>query len=220
MAELVGIRSGTPIHLATSAGGLAGVGVVVNEVGWGGVLGYSQRDAEGDLVLGDQVLHSKVSGESLWLVPALDVFVGRRVSIGVATGLLWSRQRYSSNDTVYDDESVQVGVQPRVGYVMPLGHGISFWPRVGIGYAHGWYAVNVATSNAVYQSVNHAVSAALDLGLVYHPTPRLLFKVTPQIGVGRSVNEGGYYAGTGGQWQSGQGTWLRIGGEATAGLAF
>lgn len=61
------------------------------------------------------------------LRPALDYFVAESISIGGHLG-------YTSSSTG-DLKSSSISIGPRVGYALPLGEGLAFWPKVGITYA-------------------------------------------------------------------------------------
>jgi hypothetical protein len=192
--------------------------VVVADVGWGGVIGYSRTGYDQYTHQGSLSSKTTSESESFWFAPAADVFVSRRISVGLAAGFVWSRMELSSDATAapYSYDGFSAAITPRVGYLVPLGHGVSFWPRLGIG---GSYSQNTAYSPGaeLFQgNASWSLSAGLDLALVYRPTKHLMFKMAPQITVGRTVSEGGANA----TWSTAEGTFVRLGGEATAGLVF
>jgi hypothetical protein len=68
------------------------------------------------------------SSTDLTLQPAFDLFLSPRLSLG---SILYYRYVAlpGPNLTVW-------GLEPRVGYSLPLSEAVSFWPRVGLGYYH------------------------------------------------------------------------------------
>ncbi len=78
----------------------------------------------GDLGIGgeqglDQGYDTRVELE---LDPALDVFVARRLSVGVGSTLAYSFARSSPSSSL-------VSVSPRLGYALPVGRLFALWPR-------------------------------------------------------------------------------------------
>jgi hypothetical protein len=221
LPELVGVRSGVPQQFAGLGPGGASAGVVVSDVGWGGVIGYSRSQQAQEGGWNGALGRTTGDSESLWVAPAADVFVGRRVSLGVAAGVLWARQRIVSEQaSPYANEAFSVAVSPRIGYLVPLGRGLSFWPRLAVGLSYSEHVSGSPADGWATGGMSRTLSGGVDLALVYHPIPRLLFKLAPQIGVGRTFSEGGSNSGGSIDWWSSDGTWVRIGGEATAGVVF
>lgn len=217
LPELVGLRSGVPAHYFGSS-----VGLVLSDVGWGGIIGYSRGQQSQQVFVEGGGLTTRVSdSESFWVAPAVDIFVSRRISIGVGVGVLWNQQRFVSDSTIDDARSFSVGMNPRIGYLVPMGHGLSFWPRLGVGFSYSESSAVQASYGQTQASISRAVTGIADLALVYHPAPHLLFKVAPQIAVGRTATDGGSSFAQGwSEARSGEGLWVRVGGEATAGLVF
>ena len=155
---------------------------------------------------------------TFWVDPSVDVFVGRGFSIGLSAGLLrsWETQEIRGYFQPWSYERSAASVSPRVGYVVPIGRGLSFWPRVSVGLGYSQHAT--ASGDATHPQIaatGRSLSGSVDLGLVYQPVQRLMFKLAPQIGAGHaSVDSYGDYPG------ASQGFWLRVGAEATAGLVF
>lgn len=213
LPELAGVRTGQPPHFGASPGEI-GSAAGIGSVGWGGAIGYNKSSYT--TTWGAETatpLTSTSTSESFWFAPAVDVFVARRVSIGVAAGVLFSRSRFDATGTQsdYEVETLSVAAAPRVGYVVPLGQRLSFWPRLGLALSASEQSGTVAPDGRPVSWTGRAIAGELDLALVYHPHRRLMLQVAPQLGVGHSTGEGP--AAT-------SGTWLRVGGEATAGLVF
>lgn len=64
----------------------------------------------------------------LELDPALDVFVARRLSLGVGSTLSTSFARSGPGSSL-------VSVSPRLGYALPLGPRFALWPRASADFA-------------------------------------------------------------------------------------
>lgn len=60
------------------------------------------------------------------IVPALDYFVVEGVSVGFTVAYLWQKQG--------DTKASGLGIGPSVGYALPLGEKLAFWPKLGIAY--------------------------------------------------------------------------------------
>lgn len=85
----------------------------------------------GDLGIGGEqgLDHGYDTRVDLELDPALDVFVARRLSLGVGALLTYSFARSSPSSSL-------VAVSPRVGYAVPLGRLFVLWPRVSFDIAY------------------------------------------------------------------------------------
>ena len=79
----------------------------------------------GDLGIGGEqgLDHGYDTRVELELDPSIDVFVARRLSLGVGSVLAYSFARSSASASL-------VAVSPRVGYAVPLGRLFALWPRV------------------------------------------------------------------------------------------
>jgi hypothetical protein len=85
----------------------------------------------GDFGLGGEqgLDHGYATEVDLELDPALDVFVARRVSLGVGSTLSYSFARTSASSSL-------VSISPRVGYALPLGRLFVLWPRLSFDMAY------------------------------------------------------------------------------------
>jgi hypothetical protein len=85
----------------------------------------------GDFGLGGEqgLDHGYATEVDLELDPALDVFVARRVSLGVGSTLSYSFARTSPSSSL-------VSISPRVGYALPLGRLLVLWPRLSFDMAY------------------------------------------------------------------------------------
>jgi hypothetical protein len=215
LPELVGVRTGIPLQFgALGGGGLAGT--VIRDISWGGVLGYSRSEAQQVASMKGGVAGG-VAYESLWVAPAVDIFVKRRISLGVSAGFLWARQLQASGGSagLSWTKGYSIAVAPRVGYVFPMGRGFSFWPRVSVGFSYTEQEQGSTSQGLFMGSASRSLMGGLDLGLVYHPIKHVMFKLAPQIGVGWTIFQS---AASNSFVVSGDGTWVRVGGEATVGV--
>ena len=221
LPEIIGVRTGSPAQFMGIGLGGYPAPQSAGEIGLAGIAGYGQSQTHSTVGVfgenGQSTATLTTGSETFWVAPSADVFVGRGFSIGLSAGLLrsWETQEIPGfHASAY--ERIAVSVSPRVGYVVPIGRGLSFWPRVSVGLGYSQYAS--ASANTTYprlDATGHSLSGSLDLGLVYQPVQRLMFKLAPQIGAGRaSVDSYGDYPG------ASQGFWVRVGAEATAGLVF
>lgn len=218
LPELMGVRAGVPAQFSGLGVGSMGLGPTGTEVGWGGIVGYAQSAWQQDTKYPDFEQHSMSESKAFWVAPSVDVFVGRGVSLGVSVGYAYTEQRVAttSMSAPWDYTSSAVGASPRIGYVVPIARGLSFWPRLSVSAAYSEQAVSGDGSLVYTKGKSAAFSGGLDLGLVYQPIQRLLFKVSPQINVGRTFGEaiGPHQA------SSNENMFVRVGGEATVGLVF
>lgn len=65
--------------------------------------------------------------------PGLDVFVVRRLSLGLALSV---RYTHVTSDTGSETTRASFSVGPRVGYVIPLTEKLSFWPTLSVGFSN------------------------------------------------------------------------------------
>ena len=71
---------------------------------------------------------SDLSTTEITLLPAVDYFVVHNLSVGGFLGLDYVKAG-SEHSTTFE-------IGPRVGYNLPLGKLVSFWPKVGLSYTH------------------------------------------------------------------------------------
>lgn len=222
LPELIGVRTGAPTQFMGIGLGGYPAPSSAGEIGLAGVVGYGKSHTDSTVgVFGESGQASATltaRTETFWVAPSVDVFVGRGFSIGLSAGLLrsWETQEIRGYAGPWAYERIAASVSPRVGYVVPIGRGLSFWPRVSVGLGYSQYATASGdTTHPQITATGRSLSGGVDLGLVYQPVQRLMFKLAPQVGAGyASVDSYGDAPG------SSQGFWVRVGGEATAGLVF
>jgi hypothetical protein len=115
-----------------------------------GMVGMSSTEQSGSTVQSNMALFR----------PSVDVFVADGVSVGGSASVLYMhfetftrRLPTSSGGMAYlssESRAFNVGLEPRVGTLVRLTEGLSFWPRVGVGYHaywwEGWGADGVRTN--------------------------------------------------------------------------
>ena len=95
----------------------------------------------------------KVSGTAI-LSPSLEVFIVRRLSLGVAMGFGWQSGPGA--------QASQISVTPRAGFVFPIARDLLFWPRAGVELE----SRSVSTPNAETRILSDALSFYAPLSLV------------------------------------------------------
>lgn len=78
------------------------------------------------------------STTTIVVAPALDYFVAESISIG--------GQVFYASTSMGDASSSGFGIGPRVGYAIPIGEGLAFWPKLGIAYTSSSYDSGVEGS--------------------------------------------------------------------------
>jgi hypothetical protein len=120
------------------------------------------------------------------LDPSVDYFISPNLSIGGAVLLQHTNEEIpnSSNSVT----ATQIGLAPRVGYVIPVGPQLSIWPRGGLAYTHTTFSVTGSPDET--QSVWALVASA---PLLYHPVPHFFLGLGPAVRVdlSSSVSAGG-----------------------------
>ena len=108
------------------------------------------------------------------------------LTLGIST---WLYTQLSASDTLTPangpsktNDRAKVtywGVAPRVGYIFPIGHMLSAWPRIGVGYQNvGFSSVNGSASPSQSQ-----FSLSAEAMLVISPWNHFGFMVGPTIDV-------------------------------------
>ena len=150
---------GAFLTLATTTAALAADGVEERRtmassgnVALGGYASLSRDSANNDA--------AKTSVFGVTVSPLLDVFVADRVSIGA--GLTFLAFRGSSDQGTEHGEARTMIVRPtfRLGWYIPLGDRVGFWPIAQAGYG---YARSTNTNNEGTQT-SEARSTAIGLG--------------------------------------------------------
>jgi hypothetical protein len=78
---------------------------------------------------------SQATQLSLSLSPGIDVFVARNVSVGGTVQIAYSDTRgYGADGSLVETRATTFSAGPRVGYNVPLGSLLSFYPRLTVGF--------------------------------------------------------------------------------------
>jgi hypothetical protein len=105
--------------------------------------------------------------------PALDVFVARRLSLGVGSVLAYSFARASPSSSL-------VAASPRLGVAVPLGGVFALWPRVSVDFAFETDAASVhhrIVSSTLFVPVDAFVLPHVAVGLGPALTQQLVHRV-------------------------------------------
>jgi hypothetical protein len=80
-----------------------------------------------------------------------------------------------------------IGIAPRVGYIIPLGSLVAFWPRAGLGFysvSRGNVILNNNPNNLITQSTTDTIfSVDLDPQFAFVPTEHFFFHFGPLINI-------------------------------------
>lgn len=85
--------------------------------------------------------------------------------------------------TVDAPSSVALGLSPRVGYVLPLGEHLAFWPRAGLSFYSVSYKFETANNNVESKITDTMFSLDLDPQLAIIPTEHFFFTVGPMLNI-------------------------------------
>jgi hypothetical protein len=136
-----------------------------------------------------------VFSTSVTVSPGFDRFVLDNVSIGFGLDVDWSRsQGYGTHGAIDRRTSTFLGVAARLGYNVPIGRYVSWWPRLYLGYSQ---SDNTLESSEIPSGYRGGLSP--DLGGTYwnyqehgayvyafapvlvHPTPHLFLGIGPAL---------------------------------------
>lgn len=184
-SDLMGIRSSGMGYLGLSSFSYGGPTMT-------GVLSYGRGDNAGGF---NGYGSSQSTWESFAVTPGVDMFVSKRATVGLVLGY----GRTASQQMAFDAEGAEIARQttvtsfislaPRVGYVFPLGHGVSLWPRVGAGFTSAWGTSTIAGQDYTSRSEvgGLRLGAGVDVGVVYRPIGPLYFSAAPELAASWSV---------------------------------
>jgi hypothetical protein len=157
-----------PMSAPSGSGGFGSVGQLVFSV---------------DLPLNNEVpelgiLHSSTSmgggsSTTVEIQPSLDYFVAPNVSVGGQVGIEYSTASPSGGGSSVSLTVIQV--EARVGYNLPLGDTASFWPHVGLAYAH------LSTSSGGQSASGYSVPLVVFLPLLWHPASHFFLGAGPVL---------------------------------------
>jgi hypothetical protein len=115
------------------------------------------------------------SSTSVYLRPAVDLFVARNFSIGGQ--LTMGATSYDAGSVTSGGSSATFGVMPRLGFNIPLGSKVSIWLRGAAGYLFTSYSFDGSsdsTSGYVFEVQGFAP-------LLVHPVPHFFIGIGPSL---------------------------------------
>lgn len=183
LSDIVGLRSGGLGYLSMMAPGYGSAAM-------SGLVGYARQES----VSAQYSTAMNEVREVVSVNPSIDVFVTRRLTLGASIGFAHSEVVDTGFDAQagvssrLEQSSNVFGVAPRVGYMVPLGHGFSLWPRVGVAYSRAR-----GTSESVYpttawtgSSASEQLVGGVDVALIFRPTRYLYLSAGPELSVAGS----------------------------------
>lgn len=192
--DLIGVRSGAPGYLGQLASGVGPAGAVLNgTLGMSGLLGYGHFTSAST-----GPLNAGFSSNTIWVAPAVDVFVAPRLSIGAGLGASYGWQNPDALTASTPAAGVpamrawSLSALPRIGYVWPIASRFAVWPRLSFGYAYA--RSEQRYPGAMSSSPSYVTSSATWIGgvevkLVYQATRHVFFDVAPYLSVRHATSE-------------------------------
>jgi hypothetical protein len=107
-----------------------------------------------------------MGGQSATLVdiaPSVDYFVMPNLSIGALLGIEYGSLDASGTAFPAGATVTQISVEGRVGYNIPLGEGVSIWPRLAIGYQH------TSVSDNGMDATGYVIPLSVTVPVLWHP---------------------------------------------------
>lgn len=184
--DLIGVRSGAPGYLGQLASGIGPAGAVLNgTLGMSGLLGYGHFTSTST-----GPLNASFSSNTIWVAPAVDVFVAPRLSLGagLAASYGWQTVPDAPNGTpavgVPAMTAWSLSAMPRIGYVWPIASRLAVWPRLSVGYAYARSEQRYAMSSSPsYVTSSSTWIGGVEVKLVYQATRHVFFDVAPYLSV-------------------------------------
>jgi len=125
-------------------------------------------------LLVQRATQSQVGGAitSVTLSPAADLFLTRNFSIGGFASFTFTKA--GAND------SMRIGVGPRLGYNISFSKRGSVWPKVGFSYAHTSSSVRVSNSESSMREVEQdALALNFFVPVMFHPVTNFFLGFGP-----------------------------------------
>ncbi len=180
-------RSGTPRVfekgrvLLPNIAGLRQGGLVVSVPGF-----YGSFFATGPLTFS----YGSSSGyESTFfgLTPEIDVLVTDHLTLGGGAGFLRATSRSEPGPSVGTSRVRSVGTyaQPRVGWVQPIGRGVSVWPRLALRVGGTWSEANEGSQKVL------DLGAEVDAPIVFPLSRHVYLQASPIVTFTHRASRGG-----------------------------
>jgi hypothetical protein len=97
------------------------------------------------------------------LEPALDVFVAPNVSVGGQLRIVFKSD--DSGGSAPSTDTTEIGLLPRVGYVVAFSPTTFIWPRAGLGYVH------LSTGQGTMSTSSYRVPLEVFVPVIFQPVP-------------------------------------------------
>jgi len=193
--KLMVVFWGVSVAMVTTTAALAGSGPMpIDEkpsiVGSGSVALGGYASLSRDSVTRDS-MKSSVFGVTV--APLLDVFVADRVSMGGGVALLSFRATNEDSGSRTDANVLVVRPTFRLGWYVPLGERVGFWPiaHVGYGYAHSRSTSTNGSESTSATSEGRNTSIGLDAQIVFHVGDGWFVRAVPAAAYVSSGSAGG-----------------------------
>lgn len=122
--------------------------------------------------------------------PSADVVLGRRLTLGGTISATWASVETPAVTQMVQSTSLELAGGPRVGLLVPLGHGVTFWPKVEATVARIRSERDAADGNPGYDIRATRVRLAASTSFVFPVTRHLFFSLTPTLGYLSTFYEG------------------------------
>lgn len=107
---------------------------------------------------------------SIFVAPGYDAFVGGGVSLGIGGAIGQTESRFLRAQNVPADSSqVSFVLAPRMGFAIPLGDGLTLYPRLSMGF--GYSDVEVRSGSSRYAVDAFSVTLSAYAPLLFHFVP-------------------------------------------------
>jgi hypothetical protein len=122
--------------------------------------------------------------------PGLDYFVVPNLSIGATANVAYQDDTgYDSSGNLYATKTTSVSVAPRLGFNVPFGDYVSWYPRVAFGFLTQQNNTSLVTltsnpSGAPFQATTSRASGAwmsLFAPILFHPAPHFFIGIGPRL---------------------------------------
>jgi len=121
------------------------------------------------------IRHSTDDVSSIQFAPAADYFVIDNLSIGGFIGFAYAQA--GNND------GWRFSIGPRVGYNIALTNTVSFWPKIGLAYAHSsaGFSVEQGDVDVSSRESNDAIALNLFVPVMFHPAVHFFLGLGPYL---------------------------------------
>jgi hypothetical protein len=154
---------------------------------------------------------------SIGVAPSFDVFVSDHVTVGGRVVALRNTSTYAApsptngtSPATSTSSGYAVGIEPRVGYVLPLTDSLALWPQLGLGVNQSRVEVE-----GIGRTLSRGVAAELEVGLLVPLGRHVVVRLAPTLAYNHASHEGNALSGSLGDSDS-----IAAGVRGQLGLAF